>query len=273
MAGFLGFGNYDKPGKGVDKDEPQKHAFFLFFELYFRKFWKLIEANLLFFVFCLPFLALSFVLLVGLGKSPALSYLAFLPLIGIAAIVPGFTFLLRNFVREDPVFLWSDFIDTIRKNWKQALVVGTVDYVACFVLSVAVRFYSQQVKTSSLSMIPLILCLMVSMLLIFMQYYLFPMLITFTLTSRQLFKNALLFSVAGLLRNLFLTVLIGLLVLANYIVWPLLFLIPFLGLGTVGFLILFTVWPKIERFMIPKPEEEEPEQGEDGSIFEDKGRQ
>lgn len=273
MAGFLGFGNYDKPGKGVAKDEPQKHAFFYFFELYFRKFWKIIEANLLFFVFCLPFLVLSFLLLIGFGKNPGASYLAFLPLIGIAVVVPGFTFLMRNFVREESVFLWSDFIDTIRKNWKQALAVGVVDYVAYFVLSVAIRFYSQQVKTNSLSMIPLILCLMVAMLLIFMQYYLFPMLITFTLTTRQLFKNALLFSVAGLLRNLFLTILIGLMALANYIVWPLLFLIPFLGLGTVGFLILFTVWPKIENLMIPKPAEEEQEQSEDGSIFEDKGRQ
>lgn len=71
MAGFLGFGNYDKPGKGVGKDEPQKHAFFYFFELYFRKFWKIIEANLLFsFSACL--FGAELLLLIGFGKNPGL---------------------------------------------------------------------------------------------------------------------------------------------------------------------------------------------------------
>ena len=34
-----------KEGPGVSKDAPEKKRFFLFFELYFRKFWKMIELN------------------------------------------------------------------------------------------------------------------------------------------------------------------------------------------------------------------------------------
>lgn len=31
-------GGYDKPGKGVDKNEPKKKGFFLFFDIVIRKF-------------------------------------------------------------------------------------------------------------------------------------------------------------------------------------------------------------------------------------------
>ena len=41
--GFLQ-ANYDKPGAGVRKDAPQKKEFVLFFEIYARKFWNLIQA-------------------------------------------------------------------------------------------------------------------------------------------------------------------------------------------------------------------------------------
>lgn len=47
---------YYKPGKGVEKDAPEKNAFFKFFELYGRKFWRFIEVNLIFLVVLLPML-------------------------------------------------------------------------------------------------------------------------------------------------------------------------------------------------------------------------
>lgn len=47
---------YYKPGKGVEKDAPEKNAFFKFFELYGRKFWRFIEVNLIFLVVLLPIL-------------------------------------------------------------------------------------------------------------------------------------------------------------------------------------------------------------------------
>ncbi len=47
---------YYKPGKGVEKDAPEKNAFFKFFELYGRKFWRFIEVNLVFLAVMLPIL-------------------------------------------------------------------------------------------------------------------------------------------------------------------------------------------------------------------------
>ena len=83
--GFLQ-ANYDKPGAGVRKDAPQKKEFVLFFEIYARKFWNLIQANLIYVLFSLP------VLTVGLADA-------------------GLTFITRNFARERFAFIWEDYID------------------------------------------------------------------------------------------------------------------------------------------------------------------
>ena len=54
--GLFSYKSYYKPGKGVEKDAPQKNAFFHFFELYGRKFWRFIEVNFIFLLVMLPIL-------------------------------------------------------------------------------------------------------------------------------------------------------------------------------------------------------------------------
>ena len=91
MAGFFGLFDYTKPGKGVDKNGPQKKRFFHFFELYFRKFWKLITLNLIYILFCIP--------IVTIGPATA-----------------AMTYILKNYTMERPVFLWSDFLEAFKKT-------------------------------------------------------------------------------------------------------------------------------------------------------------
>mgnify|MGYP001779416144 len=45
------FGNYNTPGRGVLKAPQEKKGIFKFFEVYGRHMWKLMELNLLYFVF------------------------------------------------------------------------------------------------------------------------------------------------------------------------------------------------------------------------------
>ena len=60
---FLGlFGNYDKPGPGVSKDEPPKAAPIRFFEIFARKFSKLVQLNLIFIMPTLVALVLMFLI-------------------------------------------------------------------------------------------------------------------------------------------------------------------------------------------------------------------
>lgn len=54
--GLFSYKSYYKPGKGVDKDAPEKNAFFRFFEIYGRKFWRFIEVNFIYLIILLPIL-------------------------------------------------------------------------------------------------------------------------------------------------------------------------------------------------------------------------
>ena len=50
------FNGYLKEGPGVPKNAKEKHRFFLFFELFGRKFSKLIQLNMLYVVLLIPFI-------------------------------------------------------------------------------------------------------------------------------------------------------------------------------------------------------------------------
>ena len=46
--------NYNKPGKGIEKDAPQKRRIWQFFEIIREQYSKLILANILYSLFMLP---------------------------------------------------------------------------------------------------------------------------------------------------------------------------------------------------------------------------
>ena len=46
----------------------------------------------------------------------------------------GTTYILRNMVKGDPVFIFSDFFYAVRRNWKQALPFGILDAILLFLI-------------------------------------------------------------------------------------------------------------------------------------------
>lgn len=245
MAGFFGLFDYNKPGPGVDKNGPQKKSFVVFFEIYFRKFWKLILANLLYVVVALP------VVTNGLANA-------------------GLTYITRNFAREKHAFIYSDFVDTIKKNWKQALVVGLMNLVFGAIIAFDVYFFWFY-TSGFFGIIGLAVSFMLVILYTFMNYYLYLMMITFKFTIKQLLKNAILLAFVGLKRNL----LVSLVLLAFYAISfvilffvPLPISIPILLFAYIllfpafrSFLIQFNMFPLVKKFIIDPYYKEHP--GED----------
>jgi uncharacterized membrane protein YesL len=237
MAGFFGI-DYNRPGPGVSKNAPQKKAFFLFWEIYFRKFFNLITANLLYVLVSLP--------LVTGGLAQA-----------------GLTFVTRNYCREKHVFLPSDFFDTIKKNWKQALVMGLVELAVGALMLFNLYFYwinLAAVKNVSLMLILMIaLNLCIVILYCFMRYYIYLQIITFRMTLKQVIKNSFLLAVVGLKQNLLIS---GVLILLYAVAVLLFFINPLIGATVMllahafvfpafrSFLIQFTVFPVVKKAII-----------------------
>jgi uncharacterized membrane protein YesL len=84
MAGFFGFFDYTKEGPGVPVNAPPKGPFKLFFEILFRKFWKLVTINAMYVLFSLPAIALAYLIIAPTLLQyvlPGISYDFFLDLV------------------------------------------------------------------------------------------------------------------------------------------------------------------------------------------------
>lgn len=260
---FLGLFDYEKAGKGVSKNGPKKKAFFVFFEMYFRKFWKLIQLNIITFIFCIPIVTIG----------PALA---------------GMTKVLRNYVLEKNSFIFHDFWKGFSKNFKQSIPVGIVDVIFTISAISAVKVYPELAQVSSNGAGYIILCvisLSFAFTLLMMNFYIMPMIIATDLKLTNIIKNSFFLTCVALKRNfitLLIVALIAVIIGIVVILHPLaaVLIVPLWIITFLGFIIMFNTYPMIQKYVIdPYYEErgeENPEYGymsapEDETVFMDKG--
>lgn len=273
MSGFSLFGGYQKPGPGVSKSAPQKPPVQRFFEVLFRKFFELVKLNLLFLV---PFAVVGILsYLVGLLTGQA--FLWNLPFVLLSPFIAGLTFVTRNYTREEHAFIASDFKDAVLLNWKQFSIHGIICYVLASLITYCIRFYyTLAASQGTLFMVLFGVSIAVFLVFVFMQYYIPLMIVTFDLSLKQIYKNAFIFAIVGLWRNILLTAIFGAILFLNYFLYymnPAVvllvngFLVLLIAFSLSSFLINFTVYPLIEKLMIHPALEpsntEPPEEGEE----------
>ena len=176
MAGFFGLFNYEKEGPGISKNAPKKKTFIVFFETFFRNFWKFIVINLVYGIISLP------VITNGLAAA-------------------GITNVTRNIARDKHSFGTSDFLETVKKNWKQALPAGIINTLIYIILGFDIYFF----YTASEGIMATVgLGISLCMLFIFtvMQYYIWTLIITFKFSLKQVYKNSFKFVFINMKMNL-----------------------------------------------------------------------
>lgn len=189
----------------------------------------------------------------------------------------GAAYVVRGYNRGDPIFIFSDFFSTIKRNFKQGLIVGIADLLICTVLVFDFLFWSGQ--EGFVNGIFMYFALFLCVLYFFMRFYIYTITITFDLSVYKIFKDAFLLSFLGFKRNIvalfgvlavfFLNVFICTLYLPVGIMLP---IVLTLGLGM--FICGYASYPVIKKYMIDPyyPEESCDEDGEeDEPVFEDRG--
>lgn len=256
--------NYNKEGPGVDKNAPPKRKFINFFESFSEKFWSLCGLNVIF-VLCSLIPIVSAVAIYLLTKN---IQVALIPLIPITLPLCGMTCITNKYTRDESVFLWSDFKDAVKSNWMQAIIVGVFNYIFVALMSFVLPFYwnlaQEQILYYAFFLIMLTFCLV----FLFVQFYIYIMIVVFKLDIKSVFKNSLIFSIANLWPNLLVAVItLSVMVICMYMVelidTPLLGgIVIILAFGilfaALSFLTNFAVWPKIKELMLVKDKEEEP---------------
>ena len=281
--------NYSKPGRGIRRDEPKKKGAALFFELLFRKFWSYVKLNILYFITCIPAFVYYTVLLMWLLQDVVASSGEFIwPVILLSAslaililvffagspCITGFHYVLRNFVREEHAWIPGDFFEHTKNNLKQGLAAFFIDVIFMTVVLVNLKLYIMLLAQAAVSVPTLILIgLFLFLLVVYacMHTFLWTMMVTFHLTLKQLYKNALLLTVLAPLRNGGSIIVRGALFAAMFftainpgfsiVLCALLFLSVF---GLIGELFAY---PTIKKFMLDKVEQTEEEYIEEKEDF------
>ena len=210
---------YGKAGKGDYKPEdlPATRRQ-LFFEMLRIRFTSLMRANLFYVLFWLPamiwtvinLLALMNTMSPDMGLQDAtmaeqingiiIMYLAgMIPCIAITGpFTAGITYILRNWARDQHSFFMSDFWDTVKANWKQALAVSALTSVMPIALYVSWQFYGQMAATSVVYIVPQMLVLGVGVCWSLALTIIYNMMITYDLKFGQLIRNSLVLTVGRL---------------------------------------------------------------------------
>lgn len=170
----------------------------------------------------------------------------------------GATYLMRNLVRGDGVFIISDFFYAIKKNLKQGFVLGLLDCIFCGVLIFNVVSLNSMPLTG-LNNFMYWATMALIIVYVLMRFYMYLMLVTFNIKLTKIFKNALIFTVLGIKRNIM--AVLGIVLMAALVIGLNLILfqyniavgiiLPFLFfLAISAFMYTYAAYPVIKRYMI-----------------------
>lgn len=241
MAGFLGFLNYQKEGPGIEKNAPKKKAYIVFFETFFRNFWRFTSINFVFTLISLPIFTN-----------------------GLAAA--GITNVTRNIARDKHSFGLSDFFETVKKNFKQALSVGVINTFITALLAFCLIFYFK--GSGAIGTIGLGITIALIFVFFVMNFYIWTLMITFSFTVKQLYTNSFKFVFVSIGKNLLCTLCLLLvygIYVAIFIFFPTYFvlmmelMVAMLTLPAFKYLLIqYFTFPSIKKYVIDPYYKEHP---------------
>lgn len=185
----------------------------------------------------------------------------------------GVTYVLRNLVSGEPVFLWSDFWYAVRRNYRQAIPFGMLDVIVSGLLiynvyiltATTAQFWGSMLFWSNI---------VIGILYFFMRSYIYIQMVTFKLSVFKNLKNSLSFALLGIKRNLLallgtvLLLLIELMLLfgTGGLLLPLAVAAPLTILfSTFSYMGVYAAYFKIKELMIDPYLAEHPELAKDHS--------
>ncbi|MCX7772778.1 MAG: DUF624 domain-containing protein [Clostridia bacterium] len=265
--------------------EDDRSGLKIFSQVLVRKFWKLISINLMYLLCNLPAVLVSLVIsaymvqlflpnIVNTGTQtdilavlfmsafPIMMLLMAIPVVSVGPAQAGLTYLMRCFSYELPVFSWMDFKEKMKENLKQGLAVTFINLFIIVFLIIDLYLYSS-LKVGSSILFPIAngLSIVVFAIFLMMCLYLYPMMVSYSLRLKDLYKNAFLFAFAKFIPNLLVLILCGLLIIGPLLIVQLTatilsLLIVYvyyllLGFTLPGLVINFFINPTIDKYLRP----------------------
>jgi len=244
--------NFNKPGPGVDKDEPRKKGAARFVELIARDLWELVKLNILFSLTALPSVA---AFLAGfMGFMPDIMLIAAILLsFPIGGGLTACIYYITKLMRDDPSFVWYEYRRKFKENFRQAAPTGMI--CTAFVYAHIMIWSSLWVSLLSeqpISDITWYIVALVSLLMFFLiTPYVFLHFAYIDLKSFQAVKNSVLMAFGYFPRSFMGALLGGIFWIAFALFMPLSLvvfpLIPLIAFTLSMLLNMMWVWPKFDN--------------------------
>lgn len=221
MAWFFGLHNYSKPGRGVRKDEPSKTGLALYFDILLRRFWNIITLNLIYIVFSVPAIVVSFFLstfltswsvtVVGIDLNGTLgdtfsligllcSVIIFL-IFGSGPASAGMTYVLRNYVNDTHSWVWGDFYENFKSNFKQGMAIYLINIISIVAFVVGFIFYTH-IMSGTVAFVLKNFIFALALIFIMMQMYIYNLMAGFDLSVKKIYKYAAILVIVKLPTNM-----------------------------------------------------------------------
>lgn len=264
--------------RGLARPPREKKGIFKFFEVYGRRFWKLIGLNVMYFMFFVPVLVAWW--LVGELDSYAPLALCLITAVCFGPATAAMTKICRNYSQERNAFFFADFKETFTKCFGQACIMGIIDIVFIVGFSVAIPAYMQWAQQNEVMYIPFIISLSFLIVFFSMHFYIYLMIASTNLSLRQILKNAFILVPAGIKATLctFLAWLMAIMAIVFLNVYSVI-LIPLWPMSFICFVDAYCCYPLIRKYVIQpyydargekNPEFSYLDKSESEKVFEDK---
>ena len=213
LGNFFNNMYYGKNRSDYTPDQLPKNRFQLFFEMLRIRFFKLIQLNFIFLLFALVYvvwIVYNYMVLGQIGEELNFEYLYSVVYIFLLGNIPcqmifgvgmtGLTYVTRNYARDQHAWVWSDFIDAVKTNWKQGLLMGLIKGIFMFVFFIVISLYFQLYQVEGNLMYYALGWLMVAISLVaaMADMYIWPMIISYELKLRHIIRNSIVLALARL---------------------------------------------------------------------------
>ena len=242
--------DYDKEGPGVEKDAAQDPGFIRFFKVIWNKFGQIVILNIVYIFACAP--------IITIGPATA-----------------GLTYVLRNFSQAKPVFFMSDFMEKCKTSFKNGFLVTVIDVLAGLLIYASFMFWSDSSVSipSFFRPLALVVTFLIAYLVICMNFYIFPMMVSFDLPLGKLIKNSLILAMYKIWHNIAMILFTVALVVLCFVLGLLSFpIVVTLFFSLICLFNNFIVYPLLVKYVAAPADPSDKPRDEDDKVFSDERR-
>lgn len=245
--------------------------------LLWRKAWDLTKINLISFLFYIPFFYLASMIvfaILQIDRTSAISTILYsiedlqladfllrivlgtilvtIPVVVLGPVAAGTTYVYRNIIKGQPVFIWNDMWANIKKFFVKGIIITAIDVAVLFLVSIALQVYPQIIDGFLESVVIWIIVIFMALFLM-MHFYIYQLLIEYDLKIFKLYRYSFVFSLLRLFPNLLILIVCVAITLVPFAIHILVGngLLVFLSIAVCGTIINYFTWPAIDKHFEP----------------------